>query len=211
MLGILSVPSVAQTNNGLVLEKDADLVRFPKIKHNPDLSKVGGLVPGDTIPDYLWDLPLWVVNHPEGKDTITLREYEHSKLLVLDLWTTWCAPCIKSVEKWIDIQRHYPGEIDVVTIHMDFDYKALPFVQHRGWKYPVVIGEGRVLVSRHFFTQQTPGGVVLIKDGKVFSIPSWRSYDAGIIGDILAGNIKNFPSVTDVTHYGNLIKQDTIN
>ncbi len=210
MLCISIIPSAGQTKNGVVSEKDADLERFPKVRHDPDLNKVIGLVPGDTIPNYLWDLPLWVINHPEGKDTITLREYEHSKLLVLDFWATWCAPCIKSVEKWIDIQLHYPGEIDVVTVHMDFDYKALSFVQHRGWQYPVVIGEGRILVGRHFFTKQKPGGVVLIRDGKLFSLPSWRSYDAKIIGNILSGEMTNLPSETRSTYYGNLIKRDTI-
>lgn len=34
---------------------------------------------GDPIPDELWEMPLQVVNHPEGKETITLEDYSASK------------------------------------------------------------------------------------------------------------------------------------
>src|SRR5690606_33195356 len=41
---------------------------------------------GDTIPEALWSLPLQVINHPEGKDTITLNDYRDKKLIILDFW-----------------------------------------------------------------------------------------------------------------------------
>ncbi len=50
---------------------------------------------GDTIPEYVWHLPLQVVNHPEGKETITLNDYR-GKLIILDFWATWCGSCIKA-------------------------------------------------------------------------------------------------------------------
>ncbi|WP_257667471.1 hypothetical protein [Parapedobacter tibetensis] len=42
---------------------------------------------GDTIPEALLNLPLQVVNHPEGKETITLADYK-GKLIILDFWAT---------------------------------------------------------------------------------------------------------------------------
>src|SRR5690606_24297636 len=51
---------------------------------------------GDTIPEELWHLPLQVVNHPDGKDTITQNDYR-DKLIILDFWATWCAPCVKEL------------------------------------------------------------------------------------------------------------------
>src|SRR5690606_22173725 len=39
---------------------------------------------GDTIPEELWNLPMQVVNHPTGKDTITLNDYRDKKLIILD-------------------------------------------------------------------------------------------------------------------------------
>src|SRR5690606_33173060 len=51
---------------------------------------------GDTIPEWLWHLPLQVVNHPEGRDTITLDDYR-GKLIILDFWATWCSACISAM------------------------------------------------------------------------------------------------------------------
>src|SRR5690606_15035157 len=59
---------------------------------------------GDTIPEELWNMPLQVVNHPEGKDTITLNDYRDKKLIILDFWATWCAPCIRSMKELAVIQ-----------------------------------------------------------------------------------------------------------
>src|SRR5690606_538187 len=52
---------------------------------------------GDTIPEYLWQLPLQVVNHPKGQETITLNKHR-GKLIILDFWATWCVLCLKRSE-----------------------------------------------------------------------------------------------------------------
>src|SRR5690606_11186126 len=50
------------------------------------VSEIKPLQIGDTIPEALWQLPLQVVNHPKGKDTITLNDYRDKKLIILDFW-----------------------------------------------------------------------------------------------------------------------------
>src|SRR5690606_12654141 len=69
---------------------------------------------GDTIPEELWNMPLQVVNHPEGKDTITLNDYRDKKLIILDFWATWCAPCIKSLYSLDSLQHIFPADLAVV-------------------------------------------------------------------------------------------------
>src|SRR5690606_14700910 len=67
---------------------------------------------GDTIPDYLWHLPLQVVNYSPagGKDAITLNDYR-DKLIILDFWATWCKPCISSLYKLDTLQKQFAGEL----------------------------------------------------------------------------------------------------
>src|SRR5690606_20797345 len=60
-------------------------------------SEIKPLQIGDTIPEELWNLPLQVVNHPDGKDTITLNDYRDKKLIILDFGGTICPPCIASL------------------------------------------------------------------------------------------------------------------
>src|SRR5690606_38338431 len=98
-----------------------------------DVTTVHKLLLGDTIPVSLWDLPLTVVNHPEGRHTVTLREYQDKKLIVLDFWARWCSPCVKSVDHWGQAQTEFPDDLAVITVHVDFPDRALPFMQNRGW------------------------------------------------------------------------------
>src|SRR5690606_23251256 len=46
---------------------------------------LGGLRIGDPIPEAGWHMPLPVVNHPKGKDTVTLHDYR-DQLIILDFW-----------------------------------------------------------------------------------------------------------------------------
>src|SRR3546814_224768 len=53
---------------------------------------------------YLWHLPLQVVNHFKGRETITLNDFR-GKLIILDFWATWCGSCVTAMPK-IDELRH---------------------------------------------------------------------------------------------------------
>src|SRR5699024_6595633 len=72
---------------------------------------------GDTIPEALWNLPLQVVNHPEGKDTITLNDYRDKKLIILDFWATWCKSCIEGFPNLSRLKQEYPEEFDVLLVN----------------------------------------------------------------------------------------------
>ncbi|MFB2118455.1 TlpA family protein disulfide reductase [Parapedobacter sp. 2B3] len=68
---------------------------------------------GDTIPEALWHLPLQVINHPDGNETITLNDYR-GKLVVLDFWNTACIPCIKAFPKLSNLQFKFENHLQIV-------------------------------------------------------------------------------------------------
>jgi len=70
----------------------------------------GKLNVGDTIPEYLWHLPLQVANHPEGKKTITLGDYR-GKLIILDFWATFCIPCLRVFPKQDSLQSRFQPNV----------------------------------------------------------------------------------------------------
>lgn len=164
------------------------------------LDSIKGLRLGERIPDHLWDLPLQVVNHPRGRDTITLREYKEKKLLVLDFWARWCAPCVRSMDKWERLQEQYPEGLALVSMHLDYDHKALPFVRSRNWKSPAVIGDGADIVNRHFFVRTFISRVVWIVNGRLFAITGTRSDDSEAVARIMAGKKADIHSVLDATY-----------
>ena len=69
---------------------------------------------GDEIPEELWQAPLQVVNHPEGKEVVTLDEYR-GKLIILDFWATWCSSCIKGFPKMNDLQNAFNEDVKILA------------------------------------------------------------------------------------------------
>ena len=83
---------------------------------------------GDTIPEWLWNLPLQVVNHPERKDTITLNEYR-GKLIILDFWATWCGSCIAAMPGLHNLQRQFGDDMVIVPVTTEAQETVAEFLQ----------------------------------------------------------------------------------
>ncbi|MGA8530360.1 MAG: TlpA disulfide reductase family protein [Acidobacteriaceae bacterium] len=60
----------------------------------------------------------------EGAQTVTLRQYEkQGKVVVLNFWASWCAPCLEEFPSLIQLQKDMPN-IAVVAVAFDTDEPA---------------------------------------------------------------------------------------
>lgn len=137
------------------------------------LNKIEPLQVGDTIPDYLWDMPLEVVNHPQDKDTIRLKDYASKKLIILDFWAVWCAPCIKSI-KYIDslLNVFDRDQVSLIPVNRyDTKEKLNNFKERYQWPYLSVINN-TALDENILGGYQEYLGLVWIVDGKLFAVPN---------------------------------------
>jgi thiol-disulfide isomerase/thioredoxin len=84
----------------------------------------------------LWSQPLRDV----GGAPHTLAEWR-GKVLVVNFWATWCAPCREEIPLFVKLQREY-GErgLQFVGIAIDEPGKVQPFAQEFGINYPVMVG-----------------------------------------------------------------------
>src|SRR5690606_38825903 len=82
---------------------------------------------GDTIPEWLWHVPLQVVNYPEGKDTITINDYR-GKLIILDFWATWCSSCIAMMPKLSALEKDNELGLKVVPVAYEDAEKVSSFL-----------------------------------------------------------------------------------
>ncbi|WP_187444082.1 peroxiredoxin family protein [Sphingobacterium phlebotomi] len=86
---------------------------------------------GDTIPEELWHMPLQVVNHPEGKDTITLNDYRDKKLIILDFMHTRCKGCTDKLKELDTLQKIFSCTIKFVLMSPEKKSEMESFLKYR--------------------------------------------------------------------------------
>ncbi|TWI20346.1 TlpA family protein disulfide reductase [Sphingobacterium siyangense] len=125
---------------------------------------------GDQIPDELWDIPLQVVNHPEGKKTITLADYK-GKLIILDFWATYCSPCIKNFPKLHTLQNEFGDRLKVLAVTKEDTDKITRFFKTGAGKEHTnvhsVINDS--VLSKYFPHKTVPHIVWVAPNGKVLN------------------------------------------
>lgn len=67
------------------------------------------------------------------------------KVIILDFWATWCAPCKVEIPGFIELQTKYKSKgLVVVGISVsDTPEQLKPFVAEYKINYPVLVGSGR--------------------------------------------------------------------
>jgi peroxiredoxin len=76
---------------------------------------------------------------------VDLRSYR-GKVVLLDFWATWCAPCQVEMPRFAAWQSQYgPRGLQVIGISMDDDSaSALRVVRKLGLNYPVAMGDAQL-------------------------------------------------------------------
>ena len=70
----------------------------------------------------------------------TLAEWR-GKVLVVNFWATWCAPCREEIPLFVRLQREYGDRgLQFVGIAIDEPGKVQPFAQEFGMNYPIMVG-----------------------------------------------------------------------
>lgn len=122
----------------------ATLCFFLKANAQGQTSTLKQLKIGDTLPEAIWNLPLQVVNHPEGKKAITLNDYK-GKLIILDFWATWCSSCIEALPKIMHLQEDFSNKIQILPITFQSKSIVNTFLQKnatgKSLKLPIINGD----------------------------------------------------------------------
>jgi peroxiredoxin len=110
------------------------------------LSAAGNLVAqrGSPAPVAYRDAPsfsLIDLNHRQ----VNLAAYR-GKVVLLNFWATWCAPCLTEMPRFVMLQQKYGGRgLQVVGISMDDDAQPVRVAYRKyGLNYPVVMGDEKI-------------------------------------------------------------------
>jgi len=154
---------------------------------------------GDKVPEILWNMPLQVINHPAGKQSIKLNNYK-GKLIILDFWGSYCAPCIRFLPKLDSLGGEFKPQIQVLPVSDIKKADELSAALNRlkilsGFKAPIALFNEKL---KKYFPHQLVSHVIWInRDGVVCAITESDYVTKNNIEELIAGKNVQWPQKID--------------
>lgn len=98
---------------------------------------------------------------------IRLADYR-GKVILLDFWATWCAPCQEEIPHFIEWQTKYrQSGLQVIGVSMDDGTESVrKFSREFKINYPIALGT-QEMASRYGGIFGLPVNIVIGRDGKI--------------------------------------------
>lgn len=114
----------------------------------------------------------------------TLDDFK-DKVVILDFWSTSCAPCIRSFPHLEELQSKFKQDIQIITISSDSEDRIKRFLERRAMSLPIVIDERDTLAA--LFPHRTiPHTIVLDKAHTIKAITTSSEITESLINEVLA-------------------------
>jgi len=110
--------------------------------------------------------PDFALVNTDGKQ-IKLSDYR-GKVVILDFWATWCPPCREEIPDFVELQKEYAFDLQILGVSLDTDTKAdvKPFIKKYKMNYPVLFGTMEV-VRDYGDIQSIPTTFVIDQEGNI--------------------------------------------
>ncbi len=111
--------------------------------------------------------PAFTLKTLDGK-TLT-RDGLKGKVVLLDFWATWCAPCRKALPELKDLQTKNTGKpVVIVSVSVDDSSKVVEdFVRNNGMGWPQAWDSGMRVTGGVFRVDSFPSYVVIGADSRI--------------------------------------------
>jgi thiol-disulfide isomerase/thioredoxin len=175
LLCFLVAPALAATDEG-----EADM---------PDRTKLGEFVPSSQP----FPAPEVSIADPTG-ETVELSELR-GKLVIINLWATWCEPCLREMPSLERLQSRFGERIAVLAVSEDRGgNKAVePFIARLGLKSVKIYIDPKSEVGHAFGARGLPTSFLIDREGKVLGrVEGAAEWDSpkilGVLEPLLSGD-----------------------
>jgi thiol-disulfide isomerase/thioredoxin len=142
----------------------------PEIKKVP--VEASGAPPGEEENAVEWHAtptpgPLATVFQDSAGADVTLASFK-GKVVVVNFWATWCAPCVKEMPTLNALQSQMGDKLKVIAISQDRDGAkvTVPFIQKNGWKDVSYFDEPKSRFQRDAQLRGLPTTIILDQTGQ---------------------------------------------
>ncbi len=162
------------TPNWAAAEGDIDM---------PDRAKLGEFVPSP---------------HPAPSPAVSLTDLSGAtadlsdfkgKLVLINLWATWCEPCLREMPSLERLQSHFGDRIAVLAVSEDRggSKTVAPFIAKLKLKSVKIYIDPKSAVGRAFEVRGLPTSLLIDRDGKVLGrVEGAAEWDSPTIMAVLA-------------------------
>ncbi|MGI6239353.1 MAG: TlpA family protein disulfide reductase [Christensenellales bacterium] len=100
-------------------------------------------------------------------ETFRLSE-QLGKIVIVDLWATWCPPCVDSMPQLQRIADDFPDDVVVLGVNCgDRAATVESFVERYGFTFPIAIDEDLNILYHYFPTSGIPYTVFIDAEGRL--------------------------------------------
>lgn len=121
---------------------------------------VAALEAGDRAPDF-------AAPSLTGEGTVELSRHR-GKVVYLDFWASWCAPCLKAIPEIEKLRAEFPAdELQIIAVNLDTTKKkALRFLDKHPIGYPSA-SDPKGRLPERFGLETMPTSYLIDRDGVI--------------------------------------------
>jgi thiol-disulfide isomerase/thioredoxin len=114
------------------------------------------------------EAPDFTLKNLAGK-SVSLKDFRGEKVVVLDFWASWCAPCLRAIPELNRIQKDYDGKnVQVLGINVGQRPTAVLSVKKKYMvKYPILLDLNGNVAKEEYRVRGIPNLILVDKDGVV--------------------------------------------
>ena len=104
-----------------------------------------------------------------SKDGLDFDEFKGKKAVIIDIFATWCPPCIETIPKLREIKDKYSDNLEIVSVLFQ-DEKTVEqmkeFIKEYQINYPITMGEENQKLADELGVTKVPEMFLFSKSGK---------------------------------------------
>ena len=165
------VEPIKQTFNTRFLEVVTDTIMINYVASKIDL--LDKLSPDKPAPTF---------SYPDATgNTISLSDFK-GRYVYMDVWATWCVPCIKEMPKLKELEAEFGNDIAFVSVSIDHDKaKWLKFVEDKELKGIQILCHTprttRAEIMDLYMIEAIPRFIMIDPEGKIINVDASRPTD----------------------------------